>query len=133
MLRITLLIFTILLIYISLYFVTIRLDMHYKYINRDLVGIELDSIKSILGYSYTYDFGEKGFVGFPYKSYESGCGRGYSLTIYYDEVRVISNVSNKVFYMCNGYKLLSKEIIYSKDNIIERIIVWPFINYDRYR
>lgn len=133
MLRITSLIFTILLIYISLYFVTIRLDMHYKYINRDLVGIELDNIKSILGYGYTYDFGEKGFVGFPYKIYESGCGRGYSLTIYYDEVRVISNVSNKVFYMCNGYKLLSKEIIYSKDNIIERIIVWPFINYDRYR
>lgn len=133
MLRIASLIFTILLIYISLYFVTIRLDMHYKYINRDLVGIELDNIKSILGYSYTYDFGEKGFVGFPYKSYESACGRGYSLTIYYDEARVISNVSNKVFYMCNGYKLLSKEIIYSKDNIIERIIVWPFINYDRYR
>ena len=46
MLRITLLIFTILLIYISLYFVTIRLDMYYKYINRDLVGIELDNIKS---------------------------------------------------------------------------------------
>ena len=49
MLRITSLIFTILLIYISLYFVTIRLDMHYKYINRDLVGMELDNIKSILG------------------------------------------------------------------------------------
>lgn len=62
-------------ILISIFFM-MKTTMFYKDIDSNLIGLPISQLEEIIGEKYI-DFGVKEFVGFPYKIYSTGCGKGY--------------------------------------------------------
>lgn len=113
--------------YIVLYVITNSFNLEYKDLDNRFIGKPVSHIETFLNQKYTFDFTMKGFVGFPYKTYKTGCGKGYALTVYLNRDETVHSIKNEVSYVCNDRVLLRKRIYTSDKEHDTEISIWPFI------
>lgn len=108
----------------------IDLDMKYKNITSDLIGLNISELEKVIGIRYIDNLVAKGFIVYPWKVYKKGCGKGYSMTIYYNDDNIVTNVDNKVFYMCNDVVLLSKNKFINQGGVDYEFYIYPFFRFN---
>ncbi|OOF46164.1 hypothetical protein [Rodentibacter trehalosifermentans] len=113
--------------YLVLHIVATNLSLVYPKLEHSFIGKPISHIEDFLNQEYTFDFTMKGFVGFPYKAYKTGCGKGYALTVFLNQDKIVQDITNEVFYECNDIKLLRKRIYTSEKGMDTEITVYPFI------
>lgn len=103
-------------------------DFYYENISSELIGKHINILKKDLNIDYKYHFEIKSFIGYPYRTFPNGCGRGYSLTMYYNKKQEVETIVNKITYECYGTTYLYKrQVINNHYNYID-IYMWPIVS-----